>query len=58
MFIKIKGLKGKLPKTRLTKKSKKGAYFRFAKGSTHLFKIYGPNIGDVKSIIVEVFFFN
>ncbi|KAK7479808.1 hypothetical protein BaRGS_00028988 [Batillaria attramentaria] len=58
VFIKIKGLKGKLPKTRLTKKagsvkSNKGVAFRFAKGSTHVFKIRGPNIGDIQSLMIE-----
>ena len=55
----MKGSRGKLPKTRLTKKagsvkSNKGVSFRFAKGSTHIFKIYGPNIGDLQSLIIEV----
>lgn len=57
--MKLKGTRGKLPKTRLTKKagsvkSGKNVAFRFAKGSTHVFKIWGPNIGDLKSLIVEV----
>ncbi|GFN84259.1 lipoxygenase homology domain-containing protein 1-like, partial [Plakobranchus ocellatus] len=58
VFIKLKGLRGKLPKTRLTKKagsvkSGKKVAFRFAKGSTHVFKIWGPNIGDLKSMVIE-----
>ena len=59
VFIKLKGARGKLPKTRLTKKagsvkSGKKVAFRFAKGSTHVFKIWGPNIGDLKSMVIEV----
>ena len=59
VFIKLKGAQGKLPKTRLTKKagsvkSGKKVAFRFAKGSTHVFKIWGPNIGDLKSMVIEV----
>lgn len=58
VFLKMRGLKGKIPKTRLSKKagsvrSNKGVAFRFAKGSTHVFKIYGPNIGDIQSVSVE-----
>ena len=56
----MKGLKGKMPKTRLTKKAgsvktNKGVAFRFAKGSTHVFKIRGPNIGDIQSLVIEVY---
>lgn len=55
----MKGLRGKIPKTRLTKKAgsvrkNSKVAFRFSKGSTHLFKIRGPEIGDIKSIIIEV----
>ncbi|XP_012940984.2 lipoxygenase homology domain-containing protein 1, partial [Aplysia californica] len=58
VFIRMKGTRGKIPKTRLTKKagsvkSGKGVAFRFAKGSTHVFKIWGPSIGDLKSISIE-----
>ncbi|XP_059150632.1 lipoxygenase homology domain-containing protein 1-like isoform X2 [Physella acuta] len=58
VFIKLKGLRGKLPKTRLTKKagsvkSGKKVPFRFTKGSTHIFKVWGPNIGEIKSLLVE-----
>ena len=59
VFLTVKGLRGKIPKTRLTKKAgsvrkNSKVAFRFSKGSTHLFKIRGPEIGDLKSIIVEV----
>ncbi|XP_078332217.1 lipoxygenase homology domain-containing protein 1-like isoform X5 [Crassostrea virginica] len=58
VFLTVKGLRGKIPKTRLTKKAgsvrkNSKVAFRFSKGSTHLFKIRGPEIGDLKSIIVE-----
>ena len=33
---------------------KKKAHFKFTKGSTHTFKIVGKDIGDVKSINIEV----
>lgn len=59
VFLTVKGLRGKIPKTRLTKKAgsvrkNSKVAFRFSKGSTHLFKIRGPEIGDIKSIIIEV----
>lgn len=59
MFVKLKGTKGKVPKTRLTKKagsvkSTKNVAFRFARGSTHVFKIWGPNIGTLRSLVIEV----
>lgn len=55
----MKGLRGKIPKTRLTKKAgsvrkNSKVAFRFSKGSTHLFRIHGPEIGDIKSVIIEV----
>ncbi|CAG5136848.1 unnamed protein product, partial [Candidula unifasciata] len=58
VFIKLKGTKGKVPKTRLTKragsvKSAKNVAFRFTKGSTHVFKIWGPNIGTLRSLVIE-----
>ncbi|XP_050409617.1 lipoxygenase homology domain-containing protein 1 [Patella vulgata] len=58
VFIKLKGTKDKLPKTRLTKKagsvkSSRDVSFKFGKGTTHMFKIKGPEIGDLKSIVVE-----
>ncbi|CAL1540467.1 unnamed protein product [Lymnaea stagnalis] len=58
VFVKLKGVRGKLPKTRLTKKagsvkSGKKVPFRFTRGSCHVFKIWGPNIGDLKSLVVE-----
>lgn len=59
VFLTIKGTRGKIPKTRLTKKagsvkSEKKVAFRFAKGSTHVFKIKAHDIGDVKSLVIEV----
>ncbi|KAL5006870.1 hypothetical protein ScPMuIL_015676 [Solemya velum] len=58
IFLTIKGTRGKIPKTRLTKKagsvkSEKKVAFRFAKGSTHVFKIKAHDIGDVKSLVIE-----
>lgn len=55
----MKGLRGKIPKTRLTKKAgsvrkNSKVVFRFSKGSTHLFMIRRPEIGDIKSVIIEV----
>ena len=55
----MKGTRGKIPKTRLQKKagsvkSDKKVAFRFAKGATHVFKIRGPEMGDIKSINIEV----
>ncbi|XP_033751254.1 lipoxygenase homology domain-containing protein 1-like isoform X2 [Pecten maximus] len=58
VFITLKGLKGKIPKTRLTKKagsvkSNKDVAFRFSRDSTHIFKVRGPNVGNLKSVIIE-----
>ena len=58
MYVKINGSKGKLPKKQLTKKAgsvkKKKARFRFAPGSTHVFKFDGKDIGEIKNVVVEV----
>ena len=61
VFVRIKGTRGRIPKTRLTKKagsvkSEKGVAFRFAKGATHIFKVWGPEVGDIKSLTIEVTF--
>lgn len=58
VFLTVKGLRGKIPKTRLTKKAgsvrkNSKVAFRFSKGSTHLFMIRRPEIGDIKSVIIE-----
>jgi len=55
--ITIKGSKAKLPKRHLTKKGtqKKVLPFRFNKGTMNVFKFSEKDIGDVVSIIVEVF---
>ncbi|XP_029436484.1 lipoxygenase homology domain-containing protein 1 [Rhinatrema bivittatum] len=58
VFFQMKGSKGKLNKTRLCKKSSsdfsgKTAAFIFSKESIHNFKVYGPEIGDIKSITLE-----
>ena len=34
-------------------KSHKDVAFRFAKGSTHVFKVHGPDIGDIRSVVIE-----
>ncbi|XP_040192273.1 lipoxygenase homology domain-containing protein 1 [Rana temporaria] len=49
----MKGSKGKVNKTQLYKKSTPDSEFKFNKGSTHTFKVYGPEIGDIKSITLE-----
>ncbi|XP_072269601.1 lipoxygenase homology domain-containing protein 1 [Pyxicephalus adspersus] len=53
VYIKMKGSKGKLNKTQLYKKSSPDSEFKFTKGSTHTFKVSGPEIGDIKSITLE-----
>ena len=55
----MKGVRGDVPRTRLVKnarsfKSNKGTFFRFTKGSTHVFRIHGQNIGAIQSIVMEV----
>lgn len=56
VYIQMKGAKGKLNKTQLYKKSgpDKDSEFKFSKGSTHTFKVYGSDIGDIKNITLEV----
>ncbi|CAH1787210.1 unnamed protein product [Owenia fusiformis] len=56
VFIRLKGSKGKLPKKQLIKKSgstKKNVGFRFAKGTTHVFKVRGQELGDLVSMVIE-----
>ncbi|XP_073475133.1 lipoxygenase homology domain-containing protein 1 [Aquarana catesbeiana] len=53
VYIQMKGSKGKVNKTQLYKKSTPDSEFKFSKGSTHTFKVYGPEIGDIKSITLE-----
>lgn len=58
VFISLKGTKSKITRTRLTKKagsvkSNKGVAFKFSKGTTHMFKIRGPELGDIKSLVME-----
>ncbi len=60
VYVTIKGTKGKLPKQQLTKRAgsantkKKKTRFKFSKGSTHVFKLVGKDIGDIVSITIEV----
>ena len=59
VFVTLKGTRGKITRTRLTKKagsvrSNKHVAFKFSKGATHMFKIRGPELGDIKSMIMEV----
>ena len=61
VYIRINGTKGKLPKKQLLKntkkqktKTKKKPRFKFNRGSTHVFKFEGKDIGDVLSITLEV----
>ncbi|KAG9471796.1 hypothetical protein GDO78_022716 [Eleutherodactylus coqui] len=55
VYIQMKGTKGKLNKMQLYKKlgPDKAAEFKFTKGSTNTFKVYGPDIGDIKNITLE-----
>ena len=58
-YIRIVGTKGKLPKKQLIKKlsqnkNRKKGHFKFVRGSTHVFKMDGKDIGDVTSITLEV----
>ena len=58
----MQGVKGKLPKMRLYKLPKNADQhdlarkppFKFARGSTHTFKLRGQNIGELKSVTVDV----
>ena len=59
VFIRIKGSKGNLPKMQLTKKAgsaknKKPLPYKFNRGTTHIFKLQGKDIGEVHSLIIEV----
>ncbi|XP_053384453.1 lipoxygenase homology domain-containing protein 1-like isoform X6 [Mercenaria mercenaria] len=58
VFLSLKGTKAKITRTRLTKKagsvkSNKRVSFKFSKGTTHMFKIRGPELGDIKSLVME-----
>ncbi|XP_074850459.1 lipoxygenase homology domain-containing protein 1 isoform X1 [Carettochelys insculpta] len=58
VFLKMKGSKGKLSKTRLYKKTESNiaqqtAVFKLSKGSVNTFKIHGPEIGDIRNITLE-----
>ena len=55
----MKGTRDRVKRHRLTKKAgsvkySKAVPFKFSKGSTHMFKVYGPELGDIKSIVLEV----
>ena len=59
VFVRLKGTKGKFPKKHLTKKagsvkSHKSVPFKFGRGTTHVFKLNGPELGELKSLIIEV----
>nr|XP_015194523.1 PREDICTED: lipoxygenase homology domain-containing protein 1 isoform X1 [Lepisosteus oculatus] len=58
VYIRMKGSKGKFNKKRLFKhsgsnKSSHTSSFQFAAGSCHTFNLFGPDIGDIKSIFLE-----
>ncbi|KAL4225448.1 Lipoxygenase y domain-containing protein 1 [Mactra antiquata] len=58
VFISLKGTKSKITRVRLTKKagsvkSNKGVSFKFSKGTTHMFKVRGPELGHIKSLVME-----
>ena len=57
IYLRINGTKGKLPKQQLKKSGasvKKKKKFKFTKGSTNVFKLTGKDVGELKSIVVEV----
>ncbi|GCB61309.1 hypothetical protein scyTo_0014316 [Scyliorhinus torazame] len=56
--LQMKGSKGKINKKRLCKKlvsriSDMPVAFQFAKGSSHTFKVCGPEIGELQNIVLE-----
>ncbi|XP_052229243.1 lipoxygenase homology domain-containing protein 1-like isoform X2 [Dreissena polymorpha] len=58
VYISIKGTKDRIKRHRLTKKAgsvkyNKAVAFRFSRGSTHMFKLHGPELGNIKSIVLE-----
>ncbi|KAG2466210.1 LOXH1 protein, partial [Polypterus senegalus] len=58
VFLQMKGSKGKFNKQRLFKgsgstKSGELSSFQFSRGSSHTFRLYGPEIGDIKNIVLE-----
>ncbi|CAK8676643.1 unnamed protein product [Clavelina lepadiformis] len=55
VFLRLIGRRGKVSKWRLFKKSgqSNNNTFRFAKGSSHIFKHKGPDIGEIQKIIIE-----
>lgn len=59
VYITVNGTCGKINKTRLFKKKAQKskhskASFKFSKDSTQTFKIHSPDIGDIKSLLIEV----
>nr|CAB3263471.1 lipoxygenase homology domain-containing protein 1-like [Phallusia mammillata] len=55
VFMRIIGRRGKVSKWRICKKSGQSnvKMFRFAKGSSHIFKHKGADIGEIQKVIIE-----
>lgn len=59
VYLRLQGSKGKLPKTVLTKSNaspnkKKKTKYKFKKGSSNVFRVSGKDIGELKSLYIEV----
>ena len=58
MYVRLQGTKGKLAKQQLTKQnkasSKKRVKFKFKRSSSHMFKMKGKDIGELKTLNIEV----
>ncbi|XP_061409799.1 lipoxygenase homology domain-containing protein 1-like isoform X3 [Lethenteron reissneri] len=54
VYLQMKGSKGRVNKKRLYKKSSSGiGDFRFGRGSSHTFRLHGPELGELKAITLE-----
>lgn len=62
VYFRMNGARGKLSKIKLKKPLRSGERsssanhrpFHFGPGSVHSFKVYSPDLGDLRSIILEV----
>ncbi|XP_074659812.1 lipoxygenase homology domain-containing protein 1-like [Tubulanus polymorphus] len=58
VFIQLKGTKNRMPKIRLFKKTTASKDprkdpFKFARGTTHIFKVKANELGELKSCVIE-----
>ena len=59
MFLQLRGAKGKMPKKKLTKKTgtktdSNMTQVKFPRNSKKVFKIKTQDVGELKSLVIEV----